>query len=204
LQRNKHNEQQPFNSEILRNLGNARENPNVGKPKRERDFISFRKDISAATIQFPAKRNSLTAHKTAPTIFCLGKRAKSVLLYGLPRNQHLDKCALNLLYGLLCTALLQQEKPSKTASKIVPNSASISVPSFPCCTDCTDPYSMASNSSNNNQRSHRNIPLGFVPNLSWKCTLLAALFPLSSSLGKSLSNSFSMCLAHYPMHSLII
>jgi hypothetical protein len=60
--------------------------PMWGNPKRERYFISFRKDISVATIQFLAKRNSLTTHKTAPTIFYLGKCVKSVLLYDMPRN----------------------------------------------------------------------------------------------------------------------
>jgi hypothetical protein len=64
-----------------------------GETQRERDFISFRKYISTTTIQFPSKRNSLTTHKTSPTIFCLGKRAKSALLYDLPKNQHLEKCA---------------------------------------------------------------------------------------------------------------
>jgi hypothetical protein len=45
-----------------------------GNPKRERDSISFRKDLSAAAIQFPAKRDNLQ-HKTVPPQNCLETRA---------------------------------------------------------------------------------------------------------------------------------
>jgi hypothetical protein len=56
LQQNKHNEQQLHIQVILKNLGNQPgKNPNVGKPKEREDFISFKKDISATTIQFPAR-----------------------------------------------------------------------------------------------------------------------------------------------------
>jgi hypothetical protein len=40
LKWNKHNEQQSFNHEILKNLGNAREKLNVGKPN-ERDIFYY-------------------------------------------------------------------------------------------------------------------------------------------------------------------
>jgi diadenosine tetraphosphate (Ap4A) HIT family hydrolase len=44
LQRNKHNEQQSHIHVIVRNLGNQPgKTPMWGNPKRERDFISFRK-----------------------------------------------------------------------------------------------------------------------------------------------------------------
>jgi hypothetical protein len=55
LQWNKHNEQQSLNHEILRNLGNARENPNVGKPNEREIYLASGKYISATTIQFPAR-----------------------------------------------------------------------------------------------------------------------------------------------------
>jgi hypothetical protein len=57
---------QPFNSEKLRNLGNARENPNVGKPNQEREreiyYSASGKYISAAINISSSKRNPLTAH----------------------------------------------------------------------------------------------------------------------------------------------
>jgi hypothetical protein len=65
LQQNKHNEQQPFNPEILRNLGNARENPNVGKPnEREREiyYSTSGKYISATISISSSKINPLTTH----------------------------------------------------------------------------------------------------------------------------------------------
>jgi hypothetical protein len=70
--------------------------------------------------------------------------------------------------------------------------ASISVPSSPCCTDCTDPYRTASNNRKITQHSNRNVPLGFVPNISWEmCPLCCPNFPLSSLL-ENLSQSPSL------------
>jgi hypothetical protein len=70
--------------------------------------------------------------------------------------------------------------------------ASIFVPSFPCCTECTDLYNMASNNRKIIQHSNINVPLGFVPIISWEmCPLYCPNFPLSSLL-ENLSQSPSL------------
>jgi hypothetical protein len=82
------------------------------------------------------------------------------------------------------TALYDPVATIKTLQNILKNRsklASIFMPSFPCCTDCTNckyPYNTTSNNKNNNQNSHKNIPLVFVLNLSWE--IHPPCYPLSS------------------------
>jgi hypothetical protein len=60
LQKNKHNEQQSHIHVILKNLGNQPgKTPKWGNPKRERDFISFRKDVSTMRLHLNPKQNHL-------------------------------------------------------------------------------------------------------------------------------------------------
>ena len=83
-------------------------------------------------------------------------------------------------------------KTLKITSKTMPMPALIFMPSSPCCTECTDPYNTASNNRKITQHSNRNVPLGFVPNISWEmCSLCYPNFPLSSLL-ENLSQSPSL------------
>ena len=72
-------------------------------PKRERDFISFRKDISTTTIQFPTREKYLTTPKTVPN-FCLGKRAQKSHCSLSLRAEALIPCR-NLMTKSACTKL---------------------------------------------------------------------------------------------------
>jgi hypothetical protein len=126
----------------------------VGKPK-ERDFISFRKDISATKLQFPAREIHLQhpnfALENVPSLHCCTTH---------PENNTLENVPI-----VSCMAQLQQEKPSKQ-----PRFSCLAlkfVLSFSCCTDL---YSMTSNNSDKYQHTHTEICLG-------KC----AQFPLGNA-----------------------
>jgi hypothetical protein len=131
LQRNKHNEQQPFNSEKLRNLGNARENPNVGKPnERERDLLfSFRKVHINNNNTISSKRkipyNTQNCPKILPRFPC---PRKSVLLYGFALFSTSKSVPTNSNRKLPSSST---ENAEKAASKSVQQAASICVPSQP-------------------------------------------------------------------------
>jgi hypothetical protein len=71
LQRNKHNEQQPFNSEKLGNLGNARENPNVGKPKEREILLASGKIYQQQQFNFQPREIHLQHTKLPPQYFAL-------------------------------------------------------------------------------------------------------------------------------------
>jgi hypothetical protein len=96
----------------------------------------------------------------------------------------------------VCPNLYDHVVARKTLQNRLENCAkfsSISMPYFPCCQYCTDPYNTTSNNNNNYQHSHINIPLGFVPNLSWEMhPPCFPNFPLSSYL-INLSQSPSHC-----------
>jgi hypothetical protein len=76
-----------------------------------------------------------------------------------------------------------------------------------CCTDCTDPYSTAQHKKIEHHL-HRKNALGSVPSFFLGNVPSRMLTFLSQAYSKNLSQSpplvFSMCLAHYPMHSFII
>jgi hypothetical protein len=112
LQRNKHNEQQSLNHEILRNLGKT---PMWGNPKRERDLFSFRKVHINSSYTISSKRRlTYSTHNLSQLSALENVHRNSVLLYGPALFQHFEICcAKQQLYGLICTALLQQEKPQK-------------------------------------------------------------------------------------------
>jgi hypothetical protein len=54
--------------------------PMWGNPMRQIDLYSFKKVHINNNNIISIKRNPLTTHKNSPTIFFLGKHAKSVLL----------------------------------------------------------------------------------------------------------------------------
>jgi hypothetical protein len=60
-------------------------------PKRERDFISFRKDISTTTIHLQPRE--ITYNTQQSQIFALKSvPRRSVLLYGFALFEHLEIC----------------------------------------------------------------------------------------------------------------
>jgi hypothetical protein len=167
-----------------------------GNPMRERDFISFRKVYISSNNTISSKRNPLTAHKNCPHNILPWKTCQiRTVVRPAQKSTPWKMCPQSVvwpdLYGPAAARKTLQNSLENCAKL-----ASISVPSFPCCMDCTDPYSTASNSSNNYQHSHRNIPLGFVPNLSWEMhPPCCPNFPLSSYL-RNLSQSPSHCVLH--------
>jgi hypothetical protein len=150
LQWNKHNEQQLHIHVKLRNLGNQRgKTPIWENSERERDFISFRKDISATKLQFSARE----IHLQHPN-FALENMPSPHCCMAHPKNNTLE----NMLI-ICCTAPLQQKNPQKSLD-LCAFLASKFMPYFPCCTDCTDPYSMTSNNNNKYQYTHTKNCLG--------------------------------------------
>jgi hypothetical protein len=65
-----------------------------------------------------------------------------------------------------------------------------------CCTDCTDPYSTTSLTTENSAPTKQKSSWDLCPKTLGKRALLAALFPLSSLLRNSLSISSSQCVLH--------
>jgi hypothetical protein len=133
----------------------------------ERDSISFRKYLSAATVHFQPREKPLTtqnlSHQNLPRFPCHSPYSFTDLL-----KQHLGKSAHNkLLYLDVRTTNCQ--KAHKTASKIVLPLASISVPMFAAVwhvQQINQQHSKTENSS-----------LGFAPKFSWEmCQLLDSLF----------------------------
>ena len=171
-------------------------------PTREREiyYSASGKYSTAANTQFQPREityNTQTIPPKSASIF-----VKSVLLNDPPRNGSSSKTEPTVGCTncfVRPTAQNSLEIRAKTCLEICALSS--------CCTDCTDPYSTTSNSRKitqpQNIKSFLGIcalaPLGNVPSL--------LLTFLSQAYLENLSQSppliFSMCLAHYPMHSFI-
>jgi hypothetical protein len=116
--------------------------------------------------------------------------------------QHLENHAHSQLYGQNCT-VPSAANNTPTTSNFMPAKC-LEKCVLPCCTNFTDPYSTASNSSKEHSNFTQKISLGNVPNLPSEMHLDCCPFLFKLSLSQSLSIFFFTCLAHYPRHSLII
>jgi hypothetical protein len=67
-----------------------RKTPMWGNPMRERDFVSFRKDISTTTIQFPAREIHLQHTKIAPKYSALENVPNPYYCTTCPENNTLE------------------------------------------------------------------------------------------------------------------
>jgi hypothetical protein len=167
--------------------------PMWGNPMREREiyYSASGKYISAATIHIPAREIHLQHTKTVPTNSASKSVPSPYCCTAHPENLHLES-----VHTVCCTDCSvwpssSKKNPLNSLEKCA-QLASIFVPSSPCCTDCTDPYSTASNSKKITQHSNKNVSLGFVPKISWEmCPLCCPNFPLSSLL-ENLSQSPSL------------
>jgi hypothetical protein len=167
-----------------------------GNPMREREIYcsASGKYISAATIHFQPREKYLTTPKTVPKISALKNVPSLYYCTACP-----EICTLKNVPTVCCMDCpVRPNNNKKNPLNSIENCAqlaSISVPSSPCCTDCTNPYSTASN-NRKLKHSHKNIPLGFVPNISWEMrSLCCSNFPLSILL-ENLSQSPSRCVLH--------
>jgi hypothetical protein len=94
----------------------ARENPNLGKPTKER-FIRASRSPKVTIVIHLVAREHLHTPKLSHNL-CLDFRAQRSLQPVRPTpNQHLNNHANLLLYCLIYTALLQQENPSINLEK---------------------------------------------------------------------------------------
>jgi hypothetical protein len=170
--------------------------------ERERDYYSASGKYSTTAKSHFQPREIPHSHKkqsqnflpwkTCPSPYSCTTSSKSV-----PRKPCPTEC---------CTActVRPNTKTPKSASISVPKGASKIVPSFLL-------YglygSVQYDPTQKMEQTHTEKCLGICALLFLgKCALQAAHFPLSSLLRKSLSITslvFSMCLAHYPMHSFI-
>jgi hypothetical protein len=173
----------------------------VGKPKEREILLASGKLYQHQNYIFQQEKSTYNTQKLPPQILPW-KTCESIPLYGSPKKQYLGKRANSLLYGLICAALLQQENPQNNV-EICASYASKFMPSFPCCTHCTDPYSTVFNRKNISAHSQK-FDLGNVPNLAWEKRSTSCPFLFQALSEISLNIFFSLCLAHYPMHSLII
>jgi hypothetical protein len=107
----------------LRSLGNARENPNVGKPnEREREiYIASGKYISAAAIQFPTREKYLTAPQNYPKFSTLKNVPRKGCTAQLNSTQ--KQCQIH--------TVRTAPEPSSSPTENIEKDASIFVPSQP-------------------------------------------------------------------------
>jgi hypothetical protein len=167
-----------------------------GNPTRERDIIiQLQESTKQQQIHISSQGKYLTTPKQSQKL-CLEKCAKFVLLYSLLRTSFSVPI-------VICTDCSVQPRNNKQISEICLENRAQNYLDFRAkyvltpvqnCTDCTDPYSMASHSRKIIwPKTHRNFFLGFVPSFLGKRALFVAHFPFSSILKKSLSIS-SRCL----------
>jgi hypothetical protein len=161
----------------------------------ERDSISFRKYLSAATVHFQPREKPLTTqnlfHQNLPRFPCHSPYSCMDLL-----KQHLGKSAHNkLLYLDVRTADLQ-----KTQKNCLENRATTCLnfrANVCCCTACSANKSAALQNRKFLLGICAQVLLGNVPTLAAHFLLQTLLRNLSHTL------LLSIYLAHYPMHSFI-
>jgi hypothetical protein len=163
MQRNKHNEQHSSNHEKIKKLRQMTgKTPKWGNPMRERDSISFRKDLSLTTIHFLAKKDNLQ-HKIVPPQNCLEIVPQSVQLYGFAEN-----ITSKFVCTTCCCTFFMYDRPpsenySKTASKNVPSFSSIFVPKFAIVRPVRIRTVQPIPTNNPTTPKTKNASLGFVP-----------------------------------------
>jgi hypothetical protein len=161
----------------------------VGKPnEREREILlfSFRKIHNSSKITISSQEkstyNTLKQSQNLPRNPCQIRTAVRPVLY-------LEIHANSQLYGLFRTAQKQQTKSLKSASKIMPKTASIFVPTFTCMYGLYGSVQYGLPQQKNDPAMKQISSLGFVPTFSWEmCPQCCPKFPLSSLL-ENLSQS---------------
>jgi hypothetical protein len=166
----------------------------VGKPKEREILLASGKLYQQQDYIYSQEKTTYNT-QTVPPNFCLENVPSSVLLYDPPRKQHLKNCATICCYDLFCTT------PSTTKT--------LKLPRFPCAFLAfknrallllyrlygSVQYDLPHNNKLQ-QLQNRVLP--------WEMHPLASLSSPPQSSLENLSISSSHCLAHYPMHSLII
>jgi hypothetical protein len=181
--------------------------PMWGNPTREREryYYSASGKYSTATKSHFQPREIPHSHKNSPKIFCLGKRAQVRTAVQPPLLCALKTVPNRVLYDLHSTTQQQQGNSKNLPRFSVPKGASKTMPSF-LLYGLYGSVQYDPTQKNRTTLTQKNA-LGFVPSFFLGNVPSKLLTFLSQAYSENLSQSpplvFSMCLAHYPMHSFI-
>jgi hypothetical protein len=178
-----------------------------GNPTRDRDiyYSSSGKYSTAAISHFQPREIPHSHNKTVPKILpwktCPSSYSSTTSFKYVPRKTCPTECCMT------CTV---RSNNNKKISRKMPRFLCQSLPQklhpSSCCIDCMDPYSTTQHRKME-QHYTQKIALGFVPSFSLGNVPSKLLTFLSQAYSENLFHStplvFSMCLAHYPMHSFI-
>jgi hypothetical protein len=175
----------------------ARENPSLGKPTKGRVLLELQEVHKLHQIYMAASEHLQTpklSHRNLPRKPCPEIRTA---VRPAP-NQHLEFHANLLLYGLLCTAVLQQQIPSSCldfcaslASKNMPTSLAVWTVRIHTVRPPSQQYISATSKQN------------FLPWDLCPISLENRAKSAAHNFFQALSQISLACLAHYPRLSLL-